>query len=313
MTARAPLWSLALLALAACDRAVPPWREPPTAPLDLRVHVQPTSVQLLEPVAVVVDLWRRRELTVEFAPDVDRAAFLVERTHEPERPFGDGVWQRTTFVLRPIRGPGDVVLPPFRAEASDGSATATTPEQTLTVTTSLAADADPAIEAPGAPFPPPPRTALWLALAGLALLLGGLGFFALKRRRVRPHPVAVAQPPHVKALRALERLRAAPRATAAEVEAFYVDVSLVLRTYLEERFSLRAPERTTEEFLRELETGDQLAREHRRELAQFLSACDLVKFAAARPGEAEHLATFALAQAFVASTAGDRQPAGASA
>jgi hypothetical protein len=124
---------------------------------------------------------------------------------------------------------------------------------------------------------------------------------------VVPHREAVALPPHVKAQRALARLRTAPRATSAQVEAFYVDVSDVLRTYLEERFGLRAPERTTEEFLHDLEVGDQLAREHRAELERFLSQCDLVKFAGAVPGEPEHLATFALAEAFVHTTAGDRK------
>ena len=88
-----------------------------------------------------------------------------------------------------------------------------------------------------------------------------------------------------------------------------MQVSDVLRVYLEERFGLRAPERTTEEFLRDLEGGEALARGHRAELERFLSQCDLVKFAAARPTEHDHLATFALAEAFVATTAGDREPA----
>ena len=113
-------------------------------------------------------------------------------------------------------------------------------------------------------------------------------------------------PPHVNALRALQRLRGAPRTTSAQVDAFYVEVSSVLRVYLEERFGLRAPELTTEEFLLGLESGDQLARGHRAELERFLMQCDLVKFAAVVPGENEHLATFALAEAFVESTRADR-------
>ena len=42
------------------------------------------------------------------------------------------------------------------------------------------------------------------------------------------------------------------------------------------------------------------------ELERFLEQCDLVKFAAVVPGENEHLATFALAEAFVESTRADR-------
>jgi len=127
----------------------------------------------------------------------------------------------------------------------------------------------------------------------------------LRRRSRAPLPGEIAVPPHTKALRALARLRGAARTTPAQVEAYYVEVSNVLRVYLEERFGLRAPERTTEEFLRELEGGDQLAREHRTELERFLSQCDLVKFAAVVPTEHDHLAMFALAEAFVESTRSD--------
>jgi hypothetical protein len=112
-------------------------------------------------------------------------------------------------------------------------------------------------------------------------------------------------PPHTKALRALARLRVLPRTTPAQVEAFYVEVSQVLRTYLEERFGLHAPERTTEEFLSELEQGSALSTDQRRALQRFLSQCDMVKFAAQIPGEEVHLETFAIAEQFVETTRAD--------
>lgn len=302
MTARG--LSLVLL-LAACGGPPLPWQTPPKDALDLRIAVSSQQVHLLEPVVVQLDLYRPRNLEVEFAPQVDKADFLVEKTVLPELPLGDGTWQHTTLVLRPVRGPADLVLPSFVAKAKDGTA-ASTPEQTITVLSSLTGQGA-AIEAPGAPFPPPSRLPWWIAgIAGFALLLA-LGFVALRRhRRSLPLRPPVLLPPHVKAQRAFARLRTAGRTTPAQVEAFYVEVSAVLRSYLEERFGLRAPERTTQEFLRDLEGGDQLAREHRAELERFLLQCDLVKFAAAAPGEPEHLATFALAEAFVERTASDR-------
>jgi hypothetical protein len=117
--------------------------------------------------------------------------------------------------------------------------------------------------------------------------------------------LAAAGQPHVKAMRELARLRSAPRRTTAEIDAFYVAVSAVLRGYLEERFGLRAPERTTEEFLQELEQSPALAGQ-RQELRAFLSQCDLVKFAAQVPGEPVHLETLATAERFVAATRADR-------
>jgi hypothetical protein len=64
-------------------------------------------------------------------------------------------------------------------------------------------------------------------------------------------------------------------------------VSDTARAYLEERFNFRAPERTTEEFLRELGGTDLLAKEQKESLGQFLQSCDLVKFAKYEPGEKE--------------------------
>ncbi|HEX5053590.1 MAG TPA: DUF4381 family protein [Planctomycetota bacterium] len=298
--------SMLLVLLAACGGGAAPWAEPPSLPIDLKIAVSATKVPLLQPVTVQLDLYRRADLEVEWNPTVDAKDFLAEITTAAEVPFGAGRWSHTTIVLRPVRGPGELVLPPFVAKAKDGSVSASTAEQKFVVE-SVLGEHGAAIEAPGEPFPAPSRLGWWLAGGALLVALATAVLFAWRRRqRLRPHPEAVAVPAHVRALRALARLRSAPRTTPAQVEGFYVEVSQVLRVYLEERFGLRAPERTTEEFLRELESGDQLAREHRRELERFLSQCDLVKFAAVVPGEAEHTATFGLAEAFVESTRADR-------
>ena len=58
-------------------------------------------------------------------------------------------------------------------------------------------------------------------------LLGWM--FSRFQKKSRALPVEVPLPSHVRALRELERLRQSPRATEAEVEAFYVAVSAILR------------------------------------------------------------------------------------
>ena len=72
-----------------------------------------------------------------------------------------------------------------------------------------------------------------------------------------------------------------------DAERFCVEVSNIIRDYLEQRFQLHAPDRTTEEFLFELQSSNRLADDHKQLLADFLSACDLVKFAKAEPPEQE--------------------------
>lgn len=308
MSGRRLLQLMLLLVPAACGGgAVAPWSAAPAGPLDLRIAVTPAKVPLLEVVTVTFDLWAGAGQEVEFAPAFAPKDFLIADTTTTHEPLFGGQWQHTVVRLRPRRGPGELVLPSFLAKAKTGDAAASTPEQKLVVESLLAGHGD-AIEAPGAPFPTPFTGWWWVGAGAGALLLGAALVWRRRRRRRRAltAPAAVALPPHVRALRALQRLHEAPRTTAAEVAAFYVGVSNVLRVYLEQRFGLRAPERTTEEFLRELETGDVLARAHRHELERFLSQCDLVKFAAVVPTESDHRTTFALAEAFVESTRPDR-------
>jgi hypothetical protein len=84
----------------------------------------------------------------------------------------------------------------------------------------------------------------------------------------------------------LDALLAEGRPRPETMDAFYVKLSLIVRRYLENRFSLRSPELTTEEFLNEMGRSPDLARSHQQLLRDFLVQADLVKFAGYRP-EAE--------------------------
>ena len=85
-------------------------------------------------------------------------------------------------------------------------------------------------------------------------------------------------------LRAKQKLDAA-LLLIGDPRAFCIAVSDAMRAYLEERFDLRAPERTTEEFLRDLQKTLVLTSEQKLSLATFLEQCDLVKFARFEPPE----------------------------
>jgi hypothetical protein len=317
-TSSPALLALLLGSLAGCGGAAAPWASCPELELDLRVAVAPTAAGLLQPVAVTLDLFRRQGLEVEFAPTVPSADFVTTTRSNVETPLFDGHWRRLVLECKPVR-PGELALPAFVAKQRGGELAASTPATTIVVASALgattaatAADlpalAAQALDPVGEPFPTPSRLGYWLAggLVAALLLAGGVRWWRRQGLRRRQQAAAVAVPPHVVALRALQRLRGQSRTTRAEIETFYVEVSQVLRVYLEQRFGLRAPERTTEEFLREIESGDGLVRERRAELERFLHHCDLVKFAAHEPVEADHLATFAVAEAFVEATRADR-------
>lgn len=78
----------------------------------------------------------------------------------------------------------------------------------------------------------------------------------------------------------LDVLVARPRPAGEEaIDAFFVELSAIIRSYLEQRFELRAPELTTEEFLTVASKSPDLTGEHRTFLRDFLRRADMVKFA----------------------------------
>jgi hypothetical protein len=123
---------------------------------------------------------------------------------------------------------------------------------------------------------------LW-TLAALALAAALFWLWRWRRRRPRPVVPQAIIPPHV---RAREKLEAALR-LLSEPRLFCIAVSDALRWYLEKRFDFRAPERTTEEFLVELQHSTLLTSDQKQVLEDFLCRCDLVKFARYEPPETE--------------------------
>src|SRR6185295_15208276 len=101
------------------------------------------------------------------------------------------------------------------------------------------------------------------------------------RKQQTTLPPAIVIPPHI---RAKQRLAEA-LFFIADPNRFCTEVANAIRVYLEERFNLHAPERTTEEFLNELQQSRQLTRDQKESLGAFLESCDLVKFARFEPTE----------------------------
>jgi hypothetical protein len=72
-----------------------------------------------------------------------------------------------------------------------------------------------------------------------------------------------------------------------KVEPYYVDLSMILRYYIEDRFGIRAPELTTPEFMDIATESGLLDESQQTFLAAFLRHCDRVKFARHEPGVKE--------------------------
>jgi hypothetical protein len=124
---------------------------------------------------------------------------------------------------------------------------------------------------------------LWWVLAALVTVAALFLLWRWWQKRRAQMEYIPPVPAHVRAKQKLEEALA----LISQPKPFVIAVSDAARIYLEERFQFRAPERTTEEFLRELGGTDLLAGEQKESLGGFLESCDLVKFAKYEPGESE--------------------------
>ncbi|HUQ05156.1 MAG TPA: hypothetical protein VM261_21785 [Kofleriaceae bacterium] len=135
---------------------------------------------------------------------------------------------------------------------------------------------------------------LFIGLVVLIVVLVG----AARRRAVRQARVTA----YDEAVRRLEALAARGAPDEGAMDSWYVELSSIVRRYLEGRYGVRAPELTTEEFLQEAQRAAALAANHRELLTAFLERCDRVKFAGYRPDSDESMATLKAARAFVEDT-----------
>ncbi|MFQ5454624.1 MAG: hypothetical protein ACE5EA_00290 [Nitrospirota bacterium] len=115
---------------------------------------------------------------------------------------------------------------------------------------------------------------------------GGIWFFFFRKKR-EPEIKRPSVPAHEAAYRRLERLREKELIKEGRVKDYYIELSDCVRHYLEDRFTLRAPEMATEEFLGMLKDSRELSYDHKVLLKEFLVHCDMVKFAKYGPGKSE--------------------------
>ena len=146
---------------------------------------------------------------------------------------------------------------------------------------------------------------LWV-LGSAVIFAVALVWFYLRRKRI-DELVRIFKPAHEIAYARLKALVKDDPVAAGQIMEFYERISDILRHYIEHRFDLRAPERTTEEFLAELAVTDVLYDSDKTKLEEFLTHCDLVKFAKHSPTKEQIQQTFDLVKEFIEKTKSDER------
>jgi hypothetical protein len=110
----------------------------------------------------------------------------------------------------------------------------------------------------------------WIAAALAAIALAVASVWLLVRflaRKIKEHRMS----PIERAWVELERLLGKGLPGRGRYKDFYVELTMVVRRYIQRKYGIKAPHMTTEEFLREAKPSDELRR--------FLESADMVKFA----------------------------------
>jgi hypothetical protein len=316
-----PFVVIALVAIASCavlscgveevPRGAPP-REPKAD-----AFVSSPRVKVAQPVELKISVEHPSDTKAKFPPigAEEGGLEVVEAEKVRTRRFEPGVsLTERTLTLRGFRtgpytlGPFEILLVPTEGAVR----TLTTPKAQVEIysvlsTRSTLDDLRPS----KGPFALPPTPARWGLTAGVvlaALAVVALVVFLLVRSATKAEKTTLAaatRPADEVALEELRKIRESGILEDGHVAQYTDEVSDVLRRYLEDRFDLPAPERTTEEFLDVIAREPILDRDRKKFLADYLAQCDLVKFAAQDPGRRELDELFAASVRFVKETAGE--------
>jgi hypothetical protein len=274
-------------------------------PFSLQVRFSPESPSLSDEVTLSITIRRDEKYSVLPPEMTDLFEDFLISDFDTRLPRTDGgrVVVEHVYTLEPLT-PGEVTLEaiPYRFKAGQDSEPVVVETEPLTVQVrtmfdlrnpSLTDLADP--QGPLMLDPDPYRHAYWIA--GGVLLAMLLIFVWMKRKR-KPVPTGPTLTPAQIARRDLEALRTAGLAET-DHKKFYVELTGIVRRYVEGTTSIRAPEQTTGEFLREIEQRRLFSTREQEKFRFFLEAADLVKYAAQTPGEEEIGASWRTAEAFV--------------
>lgn len=301
---------ISLVVLAGCgtstnltvDAAAKPARsEVQRGPVRVTVEVQPSKAKLSDEPQLTLTIDSEEGVTVEKPPfGSTLGGFKIRGLREPLPKINNGreVIQQI-YALEPTET-GRLRIDPIsvaftdRRPKGDGKRQTVATEPITVEITSLLGDKTPTLadlRPPAAPMALPSHWAAWLwtILPLVAVAVGAVWWLSRRRRRETAISAVVLTAEQIANME-LDALVASGLAEQ-DIKQFYVELTSIVRRYIERTTGIRAPEQTTEEFLREIsragsrfvgQGGVGLLNECSR-LRDFLESADLVKFAAHQP------------------------------
>ncbi len=115
--------------------------------------------------------------------------------------------------------------------------------------------------------------------AWFLIALAGIGGAIWAGCRIRRHLKERQLTPSERAMVELDRLLSKALPTRGDYKTFYVELTLIVRRYIERSYALKASRQTTQEFLTAILADARFSQETIAELRAFLQQADMIKFA----------------------------------
>jgi len=290
-------------------------------PVTVRLEVKPEKPTLSDDIQLTLTIRADDGVVVErpaIRPSVGEFVLRDFRHELPDVENGMQI-QRSRYVLEALRSGPHLIRPvrvKFRvtkpgSEGEPGKEYEVATEPLKVEVGSVLGDQRPDLATIRGPrglvdLPPPASSVPWLWIGiGCGVLAAAVAAGVLLRRRRRPPQERVRSPEELAYIE-LQALIQADLVAAERYGEFYVELTGIVRRYIERTTNVHAPEQTTEEFLREMRDRDLFPAHKQAQFRGFLEAADLIKFAARVPGTEEIEASFDTAKAFVGLTSREK-------
>lgn len=290
-------------------------------PVTFVVEVAPGEVRLSDEPSLTLTVLSEPGILVTMPPFGESVGeFLIRDYHEPPPAIeADREVIRQVYTLEPTQA-GTLTIDPitvrFQDNRADGGGQEYSVEsEALNVDVgTVVGEAAPSLEdlkpSTGPVELPASGPPIWVWIAASLIVLALLAVIWLRRRRHDQSRAEQVLTPRQLAQRELNQI-VSRRLDETDLKVFYVEVTGVVRRYIERTTGVRAAEQTTEEFLREILTGTFFLQEEQSRLRQFLESADLVKFAGHRPAPEDVRASIKRAREFIQLSLGQTEEAGA--
>jgi hypothetical protein len=287
----------------------PAFSEVERGPVKVTAEVQPANARLSDEPVLTLTIEYEQGVEIDKPPfGASMGSFLVRDFHEPLAKTRNGreIIQQV-YTLEPMQT-GKLLIDPISVTFTDLRSNGD--EKTHTIQTealaveisSMVGDSVPSLAnlrpSAGPVELPTYGSVLGWSIVIICIALAIIGWLTRRHFKRKQVAAAVVLSPEELAQMELEILARSGLAETDVVQ-FYVELTAVVRRYIERTTGIRAPEQTTEEFLREISQANTFNRDTNERLRNFLESADLVKFAAFRPRREDVDESFSRAKLFI--------------